>query len=165
MITQAELKERLHYDPDTGVFTWLKKGGGFLSKTCGHISAHGQDAGYVRIAMGGKKYRAHRLAWLYVYGSWPELGLDHINRIKADNRIANLREATPLENGRNATFETNPASGLKGVWKPKHTHRWAARIFLLDRSLNLGYYDTPEEAHAAYKKYSAAIHGSFYRDE
>lgn len=89
-LTQAELKRKLHYDPDTGIFTWKVFSPGItIGKVAGAISS-----GYIRIKVHPSLQYAHRLAWLYVYGYFPEHGTDHINGIKTDNRIANLREAT-----------------------------------------------------------------------
>lgn len=90
-LTQEVLKSLLYYDPETGIFVWLvtrqrspagKEAGGYDEK------------GYRRICVNGTKVRAHRLAWLYMTGEWPEDQLDHINGLKDDNRFVNLREAT-----------------------------------------------------------------------
>ena len=102
--------------------------------------------GYVLISIDGTRYPAHRLAWLYIYGQWPNGQIDHINRNPSDNRIVNLREATVAENGHNAGLRIDNTSGFKGV----HRHRnllarpWQARIKFGSRRISLGYFETPE---------------------
>lgn len=106
MITQADLKSRLHYDPETGVFTRLK-GMGKVGRKASN--------GYIQIFVMDARYMAHRLAWLYVYGEWPELLVDHINLDRSDNRIQNLRSVTPKQNNENSRPNRNNRSGYRGV--------------------------------------------------
>lgn len=159
MITQAELKERVNYDPETGVFTWRKT---YSSKFIGKQTGRILPEGYVEIQIAGSEYAAHRLAWLYVYGEFPRRGLDHINRIKHDNRIANLREATPAENARNVGLSARNLSGFKGISYRPSMGKYVASISVLDRDLYLGSFTTPEEASAQYERFAAVIHGDFY---
>jgi len=89
MITQDELKDNLKYNSETGVFTWNKrKSGGAAVK--GRI-AGSKHEGEIRLTVNRKPYLAHRLAWLYVYGYWPNIIL-HLNSDRSDNRIINLKE-------------------------------------------------------------------------
>ena len=112
MITQAEVKDRLHYEPETGIFTWLKVGR--------NRSEHGKEAGYLDlggyriIRILGTNYWAHRLAFLYILGSIPE-EVDHINRTKDDNRWSNLRPATRSSNTCNVVVRRDSSSGIKGL--------------------------------------------------
>ena len=138
-ITQAELKEIVHYNKDTGVFTRLKGKGkgevaGSLNKT----------RGYVYLRAGGDRYMAHRLAWLYEYGRFPDGDIDHINRDKADNRIANLRVVTKSANQRNLPMKKINTSGITGVYN--NSYSWIAQITLDGKVTYLGSYDTKEEA-------------------
>ena len=100
MLTQQQLKEHLSYDYATGVFINLRnkpgRGGGI-----GSVAGNSNVNGYVYIKVMGKRYMAHRLAWLYHYGEWPVNEIDHINNIKDDNRICNLRDVTHSENQQN----------------------------------------------------------------
>jgi hypothetical protein len=98
-LTQEMLRKVIHYDPATGQFTWLKIGNtnGFAGKVAGSLD----QQGYRRISVYSRFYKAHRLAWLYIHGVWPEPEIDHINRIRDDNRIENLRVADRLLNMRN----------------------------------------------------------------
>ena len=163
MITQAELKERLNYDPETGVFTWRKTSNPkYLGAQTGRIPLKGKTAGYVEITISKKDYVAHRLAWLYVYGSFPERALDHINRVKHDNRIANLREATPAQNNMNTGITVRNLSGFKGISYRPSMGKYVASISVLERDLYLGSFATPEEASAQYERFAKAIHGDFY---
>lgn len=148
MITQERLKELLDYDPETGAFAW-KVTKGRRAKTgrrAGCVSVHG----YIIIQIDGKHYPAHRLAWLHVYGQWPKVTIDHINRVRDDNRLENLREATKQQQGFNR--------GAKGYTWHKQTKKWVAQIGLNGRLKNLGYYETEEEAGAAYLAAKAELH-------
>ena len=132
MITQKELKELLHYDPDTGVFTWKVQRGKVKR---GDIAGCKDKEGYPMVTISRRMYFAHRLAWLYVYGEWPSL-VDHINRDKSDNRIKNLRIATNQENCRNR--ESSGKSNHKGVYWQKSHKRWVARISINGERIYLG---------------------------
>jgi hypothetical protein len=100
-LTQSRLKELLIYDPDTGIFRRrIACGIAVAGSTPGNINA----MGYLDISIGCKRYYAHRLAWLYVYGEWPSLEIDHINCDRLDNRISNLRDVTHHQNMNNLRF-------------------------------------------------------------
>lgn len=150
MITQAELKEYLSYNADTGDFYWLKKPR--RSTAIGGV-AGGVHRGYWAIGLFGKSYPAHRLAWLYTYGEFPPHMIDHINRNKLDNRMCNLRPATRAENCRNTHLYSNNTSGHRGVMKRILTTgrvRWVAAIRRNGKLKILGSFDTPEEAGVRY---------------
>ncbi|EMK2710698.1 HNH endonuclease, partial [Pseudomonas aeruginosa] len=101
-LTQERLKELLSYDAATGEFTWMARKGSRALPGAAAGSNDGQ--GYVRIAIDGCRYRAHRLAWLYCYGKWPAAQVDHLNHRRDDNRLSNLREVSHSENQRNASL-------------------------------------------------------------
>lgn len=145
-ITADELRSILHYNPLTGVFTRRKSAGGRLAgSVAGSLNSHG----YMQVGVLKRLYMAHRLAWLYVYGTWPKNQIDHINRSRADNRIANLRDVTSQQNLCNAgTYNTN-TSGRKGVYWVKRDSRWRACIVNKGRYLSLGYFGTQAEAVSA----------------
>ena len=145
-ITADELRSILHYNPLTGVFTRRESAGNRLAgSVAGSLSSHG----YILIGLLGKRYRAHRLAWLYVYGTWPKHDIDHINRNRSDNRICNLRDVTRQQNMCNAGDYSTNTSGRKGVYWDKRDSRWRACIFNKGRYLSLGYFGTQAEAVAA----------------
>jgi hypothetical protein len=155
MLNPERLRELLAYDPETGAFTWR------VGQRAGKVAGSVHSKGYARIWVGGRSYRAHRLAWLYVTGAWPVAQLDHANGARDDNRFVNLREATNAENGHNR--KTNNPCGFKGVRQQKK--RWCARIGKNGRRIFLGLFATPEEAHAAYVAAATEHHGEFARAE
>lgn len=117
------------------------------------------------MSINGRKYAAHRLAWLYVHIKWPAEYIDHINGIKTDNRIANLREASKITNTWNAKRNNRNRSGFKGVSWHKNTGKWQAQITVNGKYKQLGYYNTALEASNAYLKYSKQMRGEFYNDD
>lgn len=143
-MTQDELKELVSYDAETGVFKRLKQ-------TSPRIkvgqSAGWKDAyGYLSICLHGKKWKAHRLAWLFVYGQFPKKEIDHINGIKDDNRICNLRDVDRLTNELNKGIQSNNTSGFKGVSLQKQSGKWEAYVCRAGKKKSLGVYETPELA-------------------
>ena len=142
------LKKVLHYDPNTGVFTWLQATANRIS--VGAVAGALSNKGYVRIQIDRKIHPAHRLAWLYTYGVWPKSAIDHINHVKTDNRIVNLREATPSENARNSGLRRDNKWGYKGVSYWARKKKWAAQIRIDGKNKLLGVFVSPEDAGAAY---------------
>lgn len=136
MLTLERLMSVLSYDKDTGIFTWVEPIGrrSVVGKTAG--SDNGQ--GYLVISIDKKRYRAHRLAWFYVYGYMPENQLDHINRIKDDNRIDNLREIGQTCSNRNRGIGVNNNSGIKGVGYLKDSRKWRVVIKIDNKTYSLG---------------------------
>ena len=161
MLTQQELKELLHYEPLTGVFTRRTATANCVQ--AGDIAGTKETTGYIRLRVLNKKYLAHRLAWLYVYGEWPSKHLDHINGVRDDNCIANLREATPRENSQNTKKRHGARCRLKGVRVYKG--RFLAQICTRGKNLHIGCYNTEEEAHAAYMAAAEKEFGAFARAE
>lgn len=150
------LKDALHYDPKTGVFTWkVKRKGVNPGDVAGSIGIYG----YRKIQLNKKTYQAHRLAWFYVHGTWTQL--DHINGIRDDNSLANLRPATQSQNCANRRRQTRTRSGFKGVYKRKYG--WEATVMRNGKSYYLGKFKTPMEAHAAYLVAAKKLHGEFAR--
>ena len=149
ILTQELLKERLHYDKDTGIFTWLdiKANGSRRGKVAGNTN---KVTGYsiIGFTISEKPYqfRAHRLAWLYEYGEFPSTQLDHINHVRTDNRITNLRMVTPLENTRNSSRMSNNTTGYTGVCFEKSRNRYRAYVYLNKKFNHLGYFKNIEDA-------------------
>jgi len=148
MLTQAELQSKLHYDPETGIFTWIKSTGSVkANKIAGYLTTQN----YLRIKIFDKNYLAHRLAWLYVYGYFPKEFIDHINGIRNDNSINNLREASMTQNNQNRHVASkNNKTKLIGATLHKHSKKYCASIKANYIKYYLGYFDTAEEAHQAY---------------
>jgi hypothetical protein len=137
VITQEEAKRILAYDPLTGVFTWvvpMRSGSIKAGTTAGSVN----NQGYIHVQIHNKRYLGHRLAWLYVYGFFPENSLAHINHIRDDNRIGNLREVSNMCNIRNSKSRTNNTSGIRGVCWAKGVQRWQADVKVNGRKIGLG---------------------------
>lgn len=155
MITYEQLKSALDYDQETGVFKWKIRGG--RSVVPGAIAGGDNGKGHISIGYKGKRYMAHRLAWLYTYGEWPKHQIDHINVNPADNRIANLRDVSHSVNKQNMRRARADSSiGLAGV--SMNHKRYAAHIRLNSKRHYIGTYDTPEEAHSAYVSTKRDLH-------
>lgn len=144
LITQEHLKSLLTYNPDTGEFRWRVTVSNRAKN--GTVAGCRDRYGYVVIRIGGVLYKAHRLAWLYQYGTYPSKNIDHINQTPSDNRIVNLREADQHENNQNRRTQRNSSSGVTGVSLHKASQRWHARIYTREGCRSLGYYDTKEDA-------------------
>lgn len=141
--------DRIHYDAETGVFTWAVSGPG-ISK--GKVAGHVNGSGYLTIKLGRKPYRAGRLAWFLVHGSWPDGVIDHINGCRSDNRIANLRDVSHDMNMHNkrAAMRNNRSSGLLGVTWNKQHKRWQSKVMANKVFHHVGLFGTAQEAHEAY---------------
>lgn len=140
MLTQAELKSYLHYNPETGIFTWAKRTS--KSVCIGEIAGNTSFYGYIEIRLLGKLYKAHRLAWLYVYGKLPSGDIDHINRIRNDNRIENIRDIPHSLNIINQKLKTNNTSGIRGVSWDKSRNKWEVKLYINGKSKSLGRFDS-----------------------
>jgi hypothetical protein len=154
-MTDAQaIKAMFKYDAVTGNIYWVAVGKGKIKKKpAGTVTS----TGYVGILIEGKRYLAHRIAWALAYGSWPEQQIDHINGIKTDNRIENLRLATNAQNGKNYGANKTNTSGIKGVSWCKQTQKWRAMIKVNGKSICKGRYIDKQDAlmarHAAEIEY------------
>lgn len=151
MLTAERLRDRLNYDPATGVFTWRKP---LRRRNVGDAAGGPTEKGYVRIGIDGRMYMAHRLAWLHVHGSWPSGQLDHRNTIRSDNSIGNLRLATSAQNSANRS-ETHNSTGFKGVKRKR------GKFEATFRKTYIGTFGTAEEAHRAYASAALSHFGEF----
>lgn len=152
------LSTLLSYDKDTGIFTWNVPNG---NKAKGSIAGTVMRNGYVRIGVNGKTYMAHRLAWMFSFGKFPIVFVDHINGIRSDNRILNLREASKAENTWNSSAYSNNRLGLKGVHFNSVDRKYIAQITVGGKRKCLGSFNDKYEAYEAYIKASKALHGNF----
>lgn len=163
-ITQEYLKEILNYDPGTGIFTWKVKTHAQSRIQVGGIAGNASSNEYVRICINKKYYQAHRLAWLFVYGVFPQSELDHINRNKTDNRICNLRIVTTSENQKNTGLRKDNKSGSKGVCWHKGIQRWVANMRKNGKVIFLGSFKEKNEATRAYQKASLEMYPTINGD-
>lgn len=171
----ATLRNLLNYAPETGKFLWLPRGSHcigtprgtriFNSLWAGKEAGSSDSSGHLYIdvtVLGLRRAPLHRLAWAFVYQDMPEQ-IDHINGIPSDNRIVNLRAATPLENHYNAGLRKDNKSGVKGVRWSEKGQKWLARIRANSKEIHLGSFDSKLEAALAYDSAAVKLHKKFAR--
>jgi hypothetical protein len=155
VITQSRLKELFDYNPETGLFTY--KYNSAKKFKAGDVAGYLTKRGYVTIRVDRCLYLASRLAWLYMFGYWSSYNIDHINGIKNDNRISNLRETTQAQNKQN--LYTKPKGSLGSLLGTTFkNHAWEASIKHDGKSYYLGRFKTEAEAHAAYLGAKKVLH-------
>jgi hypothetical protein len=142
-LTAQHLREVLHYEPDTGIFTWLK------TRRAGAVAGSKKEDGYIRISIRGRDFKASRLAWLYMTGEWPSLLVDHEDRDRGNNRWRNLRQVTHKQNRENTTPTGHGTSGRIGVSWDSQKQRWLAHICHNYQLIRLGRHSTLIDAVAA----------------
>ncbi len=158
VITQAQLKEFLDYNPETGIFIWKK----VLSNRIdvgGIAGCRGPQ--YFHIMILGRLYVAHRLAWLFMTGSFPVLLIDHINGDGFDNRFCNLRESNYAQNGHNVGTNKSNTSGYKGVYWSKQNKKWQVNIKCQNKNFRVGQFSDVKDAARAYNEAALRLHGAF----
>lgn len=177
--TPEVLRQLLRYEPETGKLFWKERGPEWFSDEQGRQrnaqsifnSLYAGREAFTNVAPTGyknggifrKTYLAHRVIWAIYHGAWPADQIDHINGLRTDNRIINLRAATSAENAKNA--RSSRASGLRGASKHSQCNRWTAQINHNGKHIYIGLFATEIEAHAAYVEYAKRLHGDFARLE
>jgi hypothetical protein len=160
-LTAGRLRTLLRYSPETGEFYWLVTNS--ARRPAGSLAGDLKPSGYVLIGIDGFRYRAHRLAWLYMTGEWPADQVDHKDNVRSHNWWSNLRIADNAKNQANSRRPKNNTSGFKGVYWSTQREKWAAKINPDRRQVHLGFYDDPRLAHEAYKRAAAHYFGDFAR--
>jgi hypothetical protein len=155
MVTQERIKQLLTYSPETGEFRWIKTRARLAMRR--QVAGRIANTGYIAIGIDGSLYTAHRLAFVYMTGAAPS-SVDHINRLKTDNRWENLRAANKQMNAMN-TKKKASASAYKGV--TPYRDRWRAKISFGGKTKHLGIFDTETDAHAAYMRAAESVAGNF----
>lgn len=155
-LSADRLREILHYDPQTGVFTWKVRMSPRSRQRVGDVAGMDAGRGYIRVGIGYRLFAAHRLAWAYVHGVWPAHQIDHINRNKGDNRIANLREVNSFANCQNVGANSRNKCGVKGVCQVGG--KWRAMIHHQGKNIYLGTFTRIEDAARAYAAGAAKHH-------
>lgn len=160
-ITQERLKSLFRYDALTGHFTRIKKSGprGKVGEIAGCVGGSGR----IYIKIDGKSYQAHRLAWLYTHGIFPETDIDHRNLNPQDNKLLNLRIATRAQNQANRNVLVGNKCGVKGVNFHKASNKFIAQISYQGKKFYLGVFDTPEQAGLVYQQKAVELYGEFSR--
>lgn len=159
LITAERLRELLHYDLTTGIFTWRKTTSNRVK--AGAVAGVIQKRGYIFIGLDGERHLAHRLAWLHVTGSWPESDVDHADRVRTNNAWSNLRLATNAENQHNSGRRRNNTSGIPGVNWDARRSCWVAKICRDRKQHYLGSFDSLQAAADAYARAKRALHPFF----
>ena len=160
MITQEELKAQVEYNADTGVFTWKVRNSNRIK--IGDEAGNHHNSGYIEMQLLGKRYLAHRLAWIYVHGYTPEL-IDHIDGNRLNNKISNLREATYAENAYNSKLRSDNKSGVRCVSWDKKRQSWEVRVKINGKLKHFGNYKDLDEAAKVADKIRKEHHNIFYR--
>lgn len=163
MITQEKLKQRLHYNLETGVFIWIIN---IMFVKIGDIAGSINTNGHRQIMIDEKNYLAHNLAWLYVNGIWTPEGyiIDHKDRNYDNNAWDNLRPATLSQNQGNTKRSITNKTGYRGVSFHKKRQHYVAQISINNKKIWLGAYNTPEKAYAVYLKAAKEHFGEYYND-
>ena len=156
--TIDRLRQMFCYDPDGGDIFWIEKGKGKIKKQAAGTT---ELSGYRGILIDGKRIRSHRIAWALFYGEWPEDQIDHVNGVKSDNRIANLRKASNSQNGKNLSIKKNNTSGYPGVSFDKANNKWRAMIKVNYKSIHLGRFTELSDAIAAKKDAEIKYYGEW----
>lgn len=160
-ITHERVLKLFSYDDETGALLWnIKKGRSGLP---GKVAGCSCRDGHWRIGVDGRDYLRSHLVWFYVTGCWPTDQIDHIDVNPSNDKFENLREATTMQNSANKKKYANNTSGFKGAYYLKHAKRWMAQIKANGKLIYLGYYATPEEAHAAYCEAAHKYNEAFAR--
>ncbi|WJM80435.1 HNH endonuclease [Pectobacterium brasiliense] len=155
------LRDCFSYNPCTGVITWLPRPRihfatervfkTWHSRFCGKVAGGVNCKGYIEIGIQGRLMKAHRVAWAMSYGEYPSGDIDHINGVRSDNRLDNLRDVDRKANCRNRARHKNNTSGINGVRWSNRENRWAAEIYIDGKQRHLGYYANIIDATAARK--------------
>lgn len=154
LLTKTMLLASLDYHPETGTFTRRKAAGG---QPVGSLAGALNKMGYRQISVAGKLHYAHRLVWLAETGAFPEDVIDHVNRVKDDNRISNLRVVSHKQNMENTGLYAHNTSGYKGVIWDKQTNKWLARVIHSGKQVFAGRFENAYDAHQAYTRKVAQL--------
>lgn len=178
IITHSRLLELLHYDAETGIFTWLPRpvrqerlrtdkiwNTRYANKTAGSIGGYGYFRIVLKIGTKTHYIPSHRLAWFYVTGHWPTTDVDHKNMVVTDNRFANLRLATRSQNNANSKPPRDNKSGKKGVCFDSTREKWKAEIKHNGIKYHIGRFDSFEEACDARRRKAISLFGEFARED
>lgn len=149
--TPEELRQLLDYNPETGVLTWrarnfTRRSRAWSEKWAGRQAGALGSHGYIQIGIGGRLHKAHRLAWVIFYGKWPDGVIDHINGIRTDNRISNLRDVRREDNNKNSAKQAKSGGGCAGVYWVGRLEKWRAQITSGGRQQYLGMFETRFDA-------------------
>ena len=165
-VTAEFVRQVFDYNADLGCLIWKYRpdrsarwNGRYAGKPAGTVSFHKRHI----VKVNKKSYHTPRIIWLWMTGKWPCHEVDHIDCNPLNNRWDNLRDATRNQNQHNSQIYKTNTSGFKGVYFDKQSGKWKAQISLHGKRHNLGRYQTPEDAYAAYCRAGQTMHGQFFR--
>ena len=148
----------LNYDAETGLLDWKE-----APKLLGRRHRTGKQAfnsptvyGYLQGGVGNGVCHTHRVIWAIVHGYWPKQ-IDHINGIRTDNRLENLREVDDAENRKNTAIRSDNKSGYHGIRWRADLHKWRAEIRINGKSKHIGVYTSKDDAIAARRSVEAEL--------
>jgi hypothetical protein len=153
------IRQILDYNPETGDLVWKERRS--LRVNAGDLAGFIRKSGYRFIKIDGRGFMAHRLAWALAHGRWPAEDIDHINGQPADNRLANLREASRSQNCANRTNRGVGKSGIKGIQWHKANQKWIVAV----GKKYVGSFSNIEDAQAAYRRVAEELYGQFTRHD
>lgn len=166
LVTAEQIRNALHYDPETGLFLWRLREDrtkNWNAKYAGKSAGTQNGDGQIRICFNRANYVGHVLAWLYMTGEWPKHLIDHRDLNRSNNRWDNLRPATNSQNLANTPVRKNNTSGLKGVsWSAKE-QKWQTNITVNYHQRRIGVFDCRAAAHFAYLIEGNKAFGEFHR--
>lgn len=166
-LTADQLREVLDYYPSTGMFIWKprKAGEKFNTWAGRRAGCHkkGPSHDYIVIRINYQLYRAHRLAWLWMTGEWPEFEVDHRDGNGLNNKWRNLRIATSSQSKMNTRKRSDNTTGHKGVWFEKRRNQWIAEVWANGKKHQIGSFPTAEIAKSARDHAARRLHGKFAR--
>lgn len=157
-LTVEMVSNIISYNKDSGEFTWMERRGG--KSLAGTKAGSVKSTGYVLISLYGHRYRAHHLAWFIINGSFPSM-LDHVNGIRSDNRICNLREANHSQNMMNKRFNKKHSTSARGVYVDSRTGKYRVEVSIDSGKFRSKSIDNLEDAEALSRKIRSALHGEF----
>jgi len=166
LLSFDRMREYLLYPPVTGLWVWNERPHKRQGTPAGSVATDEDGRQYIRICIDGMRFMAHRMAWFYMTGAWPEEEVDHWNRNGLDNRWVNLRlaERSAGDNQHNRKLNSNNKTGVKGVTIRPDTGKYRVTIGVGGSKIRLGQFDSLADAKAAREAYARAAHGEFYRE-
>lgn len=161
-----EVRDLLDYDPISGVFTWKMRSDGparWNAEWVGRQAGSVNHDGYISIGIRNRRYQAHRLAWAWMIGTWPDRDIDHVDGNRSNNQWQNLRKATKSQNSQNTKIPKTNTTGVKGVCYDKNTGKWQSQIRCNGKRMYLGQFASISQAQAAYEMAARRLHGEYRR--
>ena len=156
--SHKEVLATFDYNPETGIFRWKKRNAQRVK--IGSIAGFQMSTGYRGVSLRNMQFLAHRMAWFYMTGRWPRHQIDHIDRVRTNNRFSNLREATMRDQLGNASMRKNNTSGIRGVSRKRN--KWQAQLAYRGTYYSLGSFSSKTQAKSVYDNLSIRLRGKFY---